>query len=71
MMKRVATWDREKDLRALIAYHKKNNHPLFMPRDGWCNECCRDIVWKLRFDYGKPFPMLVTGCPRCNKTYCD
>ena len=49
---------------------KKNVAPFFMPRNGICFRCKRDIIPKL-IEQGQTGEVLVTGCPLCNYSYCD
>lgn len=44
-------------------YCKKNNQPMFAPSDGICWSC-----GKLINDTDKE---LITGCSRCNRSYCE
>ena len=44
--------------------------PLFMPQNGICWSCKRDIIPRL-IEKGEDGTSLVTGCPICNRSYCD
>ncbi|HBB9121083.1 hypothetical protein HW877_09400 [Serratia marcescens] len=59
-------------------YCKENNAPHFAPNNGICFRCKRDIY--LKIDNGifitgisvrRAGSELVTGCPHCNRSYCD
>jgi hypothetical protein len=45
-------------------------YPFFMPGDGICFRCRRDIVTHL-IERGQDGKSLVTGCPLCLYSYCD
>jgi hypothetical protein len=44
--------------------------PFFMPNDGRCYRCNRDIIPEL-LRKGEDGSKLVTGCPLCFRSYCD
>lgn len=44
--------------------------PFFMPNDGRCYNCRRDIIPTL-IERGEDGTFLVTGCPLCYRSYCD
>ncbi len=43
---------------------------MFIPQDGYCFNCKRDIV-KKEIEKGNDGTTLVTRCPYCNKSYVD
>ena len=47
---------------------KEKNSPFFMPGDGNCWSCHRDIVESYRERMEKE---VITGCPLCCRSYCD
>lgn len=56
---------REELIKAQIEYAKKTNAPMFAPKNGRCFSCGQDIVndrWATE---------LITGCPKCHRSYCD
>ena len=44
-------------------YCEENNLPMFAPANGICGSCKRQIE-----DTDKEH---ITGCPHCNRSYCD
>jgi hypothetical protein len=44
--------------------------PFFMPSDGYCPYCGKDVV-KREIEDGNDGRALVTGCPYCCKSYCE
>ena len=65
-----------------IAAQKKlqqeKGYPDFAPRDGVCYRCRKNIYSEI--DHGdyqtgiwveKAASELITGCPHCNRSYCD
>jgi hypothetical protein len=51
-------------------YCKENGAPFFMPEDGFCYSCRRDIIPAL-IGKDKDGTKLITGCPLCFRSYCD
>lgn len=49
-------------------YCGDNGAPFFMPDDGYCYRCRRDIIPHLK---GNGSDHLVTGCPLCFYSYCE
>ena len=53
-------------------YCWQNDKPLFMPKDGHCPHCGRDL-----FDQDNGIPLmvarhsLITSCPFCHKSFLD
>lgn len=53
--------------------------PHFAPMDGICYKCHRNIYEEIEQPYGaktgisveKASKGLITGCPHCNRSYCD
>ena len=44
-------------------YCNKNDYPMFVADSGICYSCNRSIQ-----DNGEE---LITGCPHCNRSFCD
>jgi len=62
---------REEFLKNQDDYCNEKNEPFFMPKNGYCYSCRRDIVQPL-IDRGKTGKdELITGCPLCHRSYCD
>lgn len=40
----------------------------FMPHNGRCGNCGTDLVKHYHEDYPTVY---VSGCPKCNRTWCD
>lgn len=49
---------------------KKIEAPFFMPDDGICYRCRKDIIPSL-IEAGNDGTRHVTGCPLCYRSYCD
>jgi len=49
---------------------KRKNIPFYMPYNGICFSCRRDIIPVL-IKQGETGNTLVTGCPICNRSYDD
>ncbi len=50
----------------------KQGLPLFVPHDGKCFKCHRNVFLAYPDDEVKADPeKLVTGCPHCGQTFCD
>lgn len=57
--------NRDELIEAQLKYCKDNKYPLFSPSDGYCWKCGKDAVdetWETE---------LITGCTKCNISYCD
>lgn len=54
---------------AQIECCKKYNAPHFAPTDGICWSCRKHIYDKI--DIIQAANSLITGCPYCNRSYCD
>ena len=53
------------------SYCIENELPFFMPHDGYCPGCGRDIIAHL-IKYGmRGNEELITGCPYCYRSYVD
>ena len=63
-------------------YQTKHNLPDFLPSNGKCWTCNKNVFEKQEQDYNgkiiftgidveKAGRELFTGCPHCNKSYCD
>jgi len=44
-------------------YCEKNNLPMFVSMDGVCSWCHKQI--------GDTGTELITGCPYCNRSFCE
>jgi len=49
---------------------KRKHYPHFMPYDGICYYCHKDIVQAL-IERGYDGTTMITACPICGSTYCD
>jgi hypothetical protein len=49
---------------------KEKIYPFFMPGNGICFRCGRDIIPRL-IEKGENGKSLVTGCPLCMYSYCE
>lgn len=62
-----------KNIRSAIAaqkqYCRDNKAPHFAPEDGFCWSCGKQIY--TRIDEKQAGKDLITGCPHCNRSYCD
>ncbi|HPS93894.1 MAG TPA: hypothetical protein PK600_05475 [Deltaproteobacteria bacterium] len=52
-------------------YCEENCAPFFMPSNGRCYRCNRDIIPALIKAGKDGSKELVTGCPLCFRSYCD
>lgn len=43
---------------------------MFMAYDGMCYRCNADVI-KIESERGNDGSKLVTGCPKCMRSYCD
>lgn len=59
------TLTREELLQAQKDLCKKNKYPHFAPSSGICYDCHQDIVNESWAE------TLITGCPKCCRSYCD
>ena len=48
---------------------KENGWPHFAPNDGRCYECKNNIYTKISIESARRSH--ITGCPHCNRSYCD
>ena len=71
-----------KSIIAQMEYCAKKGYPHFAPTRGVCWSCGRNIYAACKHKYGdrefvtgitteKAGSELVTGCPHCNRSYCD
>lgn len=74
------TFDIAKACKAQSDYIKERELPEFPPSNGVCWSCNRNIYTKINNErWGtssgvsveKASTALVTGCPHCNRSYCD
>lgn len=72
----------QESIKAQANYCKEKGYPHFAPRSGVCWNCNRNIYNPYKRKYGdreyetgitteEASSELVTGCPHCNKSYCD
>ena len=47
---------------------KETGNPHFAPHDGWCGSCGGDVF---AFKTVEQSRSLITGCPHCNRSYCE
>ena len=65
------TVTREQFIKNQRKYCNEHAAPFFMPGDGLCYRCKKDIIAVL-IEGGKTgAEKLVTGCPICFRSYCD
>lgn len=56
-------------IEAQQAYCKEHEYPMFMPDNGLCFRCNKDITERITAERaGKE---LITGCPLCHWSYVD
>lgn len=58
-------------IKAQETYCRKSKLPLFAPLSGICYECGGDIYGTNGYSLKYASENLITGCPLCNKSYCD
>lgn len=67
----------KKSAKAQAAYCESHEVPHFAPSDGWCWYCHENIYKPKQgaqlggitvAEAGRRF---ITGCPHCNRSYCD
>lgn len=71
----------QESIKAQRNYCEKTGAPHFAPRNGVCWSCNKNIYeehpWKYNpeitsgIDVERAATELVTGCPHCNRSYCD
>lgn len=59
----------ELKIKAQKEYCEKHNVPHFAPNDGVC-WCCNNQIYE-HISIEKASNELITGCPCCNRSYCD
>lgn len=75
-------YNHEKAVKAQEDYCKNSGSPHFAPANGTCRKCKLSIYEEIEHIGGKSSYKtgisveaagagLVTGCPHCNKSYCD
>ena len=72
-------FDTSKAIQAQEKLCEEKGYPHFAPRDGRCWSCRRNIYeeyerpsgYKTGVQVEKASTELITGCPHCNRTYCD
>lgn len=76
-------FDRQKASEAQAKYCEIKGYPRFVPLDGWCWACHRNIYDKVghTMSNGENYytgitvegagSYLITGCPHCKRSYCD
>jgi DNA-directed RNA polymerase subunit RPC12/RpoP len=50
-------------------YCKKNKVPMFMPKSGRCWSCGKDVTIRIGFENSSN--KHITGCPYCNRSWCN
>jgi hypothetical protein len=60
--------DRKELIQKQVDYCKTKNLPFFMPPDGYCYNCKKDILIQCQELLDKE---LITGCPYCHRSFCD
>ena len=64
-----------KSAKDAIAMHTKycqnNNLPIFIPHDGRCYRCYRNIFETGGYTDVKSVKTHITHCPFCHKSFCD
>lgn len=72
------TFDSAKARKAQADLCKEKNYPHFAPLSGVCWNCKKDIyqqidrgTYKTGISVEQATESLITGCPHCNRSYCD
>jgi len=74
----MKTFNPNEAIKAQKKYQDDKNLPDFAPRDGSCFKCKFNIYREI--DHGshktgisleEASTQLITGCPHCNRSYCD
>ena len=60
--------DTDTKIKAQEEYCEKHKVPMFAPKDK-CYSCNRNIWDKITLEQATN--ELITGCPYCNKSFCD
>lgn len=63
------TKDVEEKIKAQDDLCAKRKYPHFVPYDGICYRCYRQIYEAISLDDAKE--TLISGCPYCHVSYCD
>jgi len=61
--------DTKQKIEAQAKYCRKVRAPMFAPEDGHCYACGRQIYD--RYTVQQAGEHLITGCPYCNRSYCE
>lgn len=75
-------YNAQESIKAQAEYCKREGAPHFAPNSGVCWSCSKNIYTPIEQQYGdrkhtygitteKAGTQLVTGCPHCNRSYCD
>lgn len=78
----MAEYNVSKSIKAQDEYCKEKGFPHFAPRSGVCWSCNQNIYEKIVYNHKDFHPWNtgltveqasrhITGCPHCNRTYCD
>lgn len=74
----MSYYDTIEAVKAQKKYCEERGFPHFAPLNGKCYSCNRDIyqpMQKGKFQSGVTVEAagnnLITGCPHCNRSYCD
>ncbi|PPL04963.1 hypothetical protein SAMN05444682_101760 [Parapedobacter indicus] len=72
------TFNVDEAIKAQKNYQQENKCPAFAPSNGICWKCKQQIYsekdhgrYKTGISVEKASTQLVTGCPHCNRSYCD
>jgi hypothetical protein len=79
-MENKKIYDVDLAIKAQKSLQKEKGYPDFAPSNGICYSCKRQIYsaiihnngdYTTGIDLEKATKELVTGCPHCNRSYCD
>jgi hypothetical protein len=59
----------EKKIRGQVGYCKISLVPVFIPKDGICSSCDKQIFDKITIE--EALTTHITGCPFCHYSYCE
>lgn len=72
------TFNKDKAIAAQKEYCNAKGYPHFAPHNGICFRCHKQIYeqidhdgYKTGISVERAGKELITGCPHCNRTYCD
>jgi hypothetical protein len=74
----MKTYNVQESIAAQRKFCEQEGYPHFAPRSGVCYRCRRNIYelsnhrgFETGIDVESAAKELVTGCPHCNRSYCD